>query len=96
MAHLGMHQAVKHTSINNGASADARAHRQVNEIGEILRRSPTRLAERSSVDVGVETDRHFESIAHGAGKIVVLPSYLGSGGYVAKRQRGAVQVDRPK
>ena len=91
-----MHQSVKHTAIHYGAPADAGAHRQVNEIGEVLRRSPTCLAERRSVYIGVETDGHFQSIAHSAGKIVVLPACFGSGGYVAKRQRSPVQVDRPK
>ena len=96
VSHLGVDQAVQDTAINNCSSADAGADRQIEKIREILRGPPACFPERGSVDISIKTYWHAQGISHRSSQIVILPSGLGCGSYIAKCERRPVQVNRPK
>ena len=60
---------MKHAAVDDRTAADARADGEIEEIGQVLRRAPTRLAKCGRIHVGVKTNRHFQSIAHGAARL---------------------------
>ena len=45
VAHFGMKQPVQNTTVHNGAAADSGSHREVNGVGDALRRPPSRSPE---------------------------------------------------
>src|SRR5450432_468977 len=96
VSHLRMHQAMENAAIDDGAAADASANSEIDEVSQVLGRSPAGLAERGRVHIGVKTNRHRESIPNCARQIVILPPSLRRGGDVAESKRGAVQINRPK
>ena len=71
MRHI--HPAIE-LSVENDSAADARTHGDVNQSRFQFPRSPARFAQRRSVGIIFERDRHLEFAHQVLHRIISLPS----------------------
>ena len=98
VAELGMAEAVHQPPAGDQSDADPGADGDVGEILEAPGRAPAPLGERRAVHVGIEGDRHPESLGQPPGDPGVAPAGLRRGGdeSVGRRSCGPGRPDRTR
>jgi hypothetical protein len=89
-----MHQAVYWFACGDRTPADAGAHRQINEILDVLCRSPAVFRKRRGIDVRVEPDGARKRSDQRSGDVGSGPAWFGRLQYGTVLARIAAQFDR--
>ncbi len=96
VAHFRMGSSMHQAAIDHASSADTGADGEIQKVVEALRGAPAGLAQRSSVDVGIEGDICSERLPDGAGEVEIFPSQLGRGSDVAEGLGCWIGIDGSK
>ena len=91
VAHLGVQQAVHQPTVAWAAATDAGADRQVDGRVQALRRTPTPLAERGGIDIGVKAHWDAQRPPDDADQVGVRPARFGRRGDGAVIRRVGVK-----
>jgi hypothetical protein len=74
--HLGVHQAMDQSAVNDRTSSDAGTDCQINEILDVLRSRQRPFSKRCDVHVSIEGNRYVSDSRDGPRKIIVPPREL--------------------
>ena len=96
VAHFRMGSSMHQAAIDHASSADTGADGEIQKVVQALCGAPAGLAQRSSVDVGIEGDLCSERVPDGAGEVEIPPSQLGRGGDVAEGLGCWIWIDGSK
>ena len=94
VSHFGVEESVQEFAVDESASADACAYRQVDERVQALRGAPCPLAECRAVDVGVEGDGNVECGSYLADYVEIRPVGFCRREDKAEGGRGRLNVGR--
>ena len=87
VTHLRMHRTVEQFTRHKRATANTRAHRDVDRVAKPARGSPTNLRQNGGVDVCVESHRNAQSARQISNDIEIPPSGFRCGRDVAVGRR---------
>lgn len=96
MSHFGVRVAMNKLTIYQGATADAGANGEVNQVANALPGTPARFSQYSAINIGVETDGQIltQSCSEKPNDVCIFPAGFWSGKDVTVSRGCGSRVER--